>query len=92
MNWLYYVCMCVCYNLQGNAQMSRLNILSMTENMNNGGRRLRGPQVVAMGCKMVGGGSDGSLDLCARVCLIDEDERIIFQTFVKPQIPVTNYR
>ncbi|KAK9117133.1 hypothetical protein Sjap_016080 [Stephania japonica] len=50
------------------------------------------PHVVAVSCKMVGGGSDGSLDLCARVCLIDESERIIFHTFVKPQIPVTNYR
>ncbi|KAK9119696.1 hypothetical protein Scep_017789 [Stephania cephalantha] len=54
--------------------------------------RTRAPRVVAASCKMVGGGSDGSLDLCARVCLIDESERIIFHTFVKPQIPVTNYR
>ncbi|OMO69515.1 Exonuclease [Corchorus olitorius] len=52
----------------------------------------RGPQVVALACKMVGGGSDSSLDLCARVCLIDENENIIFHTYVKPQIPVTNYR
>lgn len=49
-------------------------------------------KVVALACKMVGGGSDGSLDLCARVCLIDEHERIIFHTYVKPQLPVTNYR
>ncbi|OVA09841.1 Exonuclease [Macleaya cordata] len=54
--------------------------------------RTRAPQVFALGCKMVGGGSDGSLDLCARVCLIDEDNRIIFHTYVKPQIPITNYR
>ncbi|KAG6719933.1 hypothetical protein I3842_03G032800 [Carya illinoinensis] len=52
----------------------------------------RGPQVVALACKMVGGGSDGSLDMCARVCLIDESENIIFHTYVKPPIPVTNYR
>ncbi|KAL3813791.1 hypothetical protein ACJIZ3_015059 [Penstemon smallii] len=49
-------------------------------------------KVVALACKMVGGGSDGSLDLCARVCLIDEYEKIIFQTYVKPQLQVTNYR
>lgn len=49
-------------------------------------------KVVALACKMVGGGSDGSLDLCARVCLIDESERIIFHSYVKPQLPVTNYR
>ncbi|KAG4139955.1 hypothetical protein ERO13_D07G227100v2 [Gossypium hirsutum] len=52
----------------------------------------RGPQVVALACKTVGGGSDRSLDLCARVCIIDEKENIIFHTYVKPPIPVTNYR
>ncbi|XXG80757.1 hypothetical protein AAC387_Pa09g1546 [Persea americana] len=50
------------------------------------------PKVVALDCEMVGGGSDGSLDLCARVCIIDEDENIIFHSYVIPQIPVTNYR
>ncbi|MQL96345.1 hypothetical protein Taro_029009 [Colocasia esculenta] len=49
-------------------------------------------QVVGMDCEMVGGGSDGSLDLCARVCLIDEFENLIFHSYVKPQIPVTNFR
>ncbi|GAV67956.1 RNase_T domain-containing protein, partial [Cephalotus follicularis] len=49
-------------------------------------------QVVALACKMVGGGSDGSLDVCARVCLIDENENTIFHTYIKPTIPVTNYR
>ncbi|KAK6798757.1 hypothetical protein RDI58_006460 [Solanum bulbocastanum] len=49
-------------------------------------------RVVALACKMVGGGSDGSLDLCARVCLIDEHERILFHSYIKPNIPVTNYR
>jgi DNA polymerase III epsilon subunit-like protein len=47
---------------------------------------------VALGCKMVGGGSDGTLDVCARVCLIDEHENILFESFVKPLIPVTHYR
>ncbi|KAF6175839.1 hypothetical protein GIB67_003327 [Kingdonia uniflora] len=50
------------------------------------------PQVVALGCKMVGGGSDGTLDLCARVCLIDDNENTIFHSYVKPLLPVTNYR
>ncbi|XAR51861.1 Exoribonuclease II [Bertholletia excelsa] len=49
-------------------------------------------KVVALACKMVGGGSDGSIDLCARVCLTDESENIIFQTYIKPHLPVTNYR
>ncbi|PSR94799.1 RNA exonuclease [Actinidia chinensis var. chinensis] len=52
----------------------------------------RGPEAIAIDCEMVGGGSDGTLDLCGRVCLIDEDENLIFHTYVQPQIPVTNYR
>ncbi|KAJ4727527.1 RNA exonuclease 4 [Melia azedarach] len=49
-------------------------------------------RAVAIDCEMVGGGSDGSLDLCARVCLVDEDENVIFHAYVQPQIPVANYR
>ncbi|KAL4581626.1 hypothetical protein LXL04_006150 [Taraxacum kok-saghyz] len=49
-------------------------------------------RAVALACKMVGGGSDGSLDICARVCIIDEYENILFHSYVKPQLPVTNYR
>ncbi|KAM0005555.1 putative transcription factor C2H2 family [Helianthus debilis subsp. tardiflorus] len=49
-------------------------------------------RVIALACKMVGGGSDGSLDLCARICIIDEYENILFHSYVKPQLPVTNYR
>ncbi|KAL9430878.1 hypothetical protein AB3S75_026134 [Citrus x aurantiifolia] len=55
-------------------------------------RSCRGPKAVAMDCEMVGGGSNGTLDLCARVCLVDEDENVIFHTYVQPQLPVTNYR
>lgn len=72
--------------------MARLNINIPTENEIYNNRRTHGLQVVALACKMVGGGNDGSLDLCGRVCLVDEDENIIFQTYVKPKIPVTNYR
>ncbi|WCJ20966.1 Exonuclease family protein [Euphorbia peplus] len=66
--------------------------LSPRDNLNNENGYGRGPQVVALACKMVGGGSDGTLDLCGRVCLIDENENVIFHTFVKPSIPVTNFR
>ncbi|KAF9626641.1 hypothetical protein IFM89_037622 [Coptis chinensis] len=72
--------------------LSRMSNLGIKDNLKIDMGRTKGPQVVALGCKMVGGGSDGSLDLCARVCLIDEDENTIFHTYVKPQIPVTNYR
>lgn len=58
----------------------------------NRGHISRGLEAIAIDCEKVGGGSDGSLDLCARVCLVDEDENIIFHTYVQPQIPVTNYR
>ncbi|KAF5455082.1 hypothetical protein F2P56_024695 [Juglans regia] len=52
----------------------------------------RVPEAIAIDCEMVGGGSDGSLDLCASVCLIDEDENVILHTYVRPQIPITTYR
>ncbi|KAH7654812.1 Exoribonuclease II protein [Dioscorea alata] len=52
----------------------------------------QGPEVVALDCELVGGGSDGTLDLCARVCLIGENENLIFHSYCKPLIPVTNYR
>lgn len=56
----------------------------------NGSGRI--PEAIAMDCEMVGGGSDGSLDICARVCLVDEEEKPIFHTYVVPLIPVTNFR
>ncbi|XP_058226847.1 uncharacterized protein LOC131335480 isoform X2 [Rhododendron vialii] len=52
----------------------------------------RSPRAVALDCEMVGGETDGLLDLCARVCLIDEDENLIFHSYVRPETPVTNYR
>jgi len=78
-----------CTLLQG--IIGRFSNLGLRDNLAISGG-VRGPQVVALACKMVGGGSDGSLDLCGRVCLIDEHENIIFHSYVKPPIPVTNYR
>ncbi|KAJ7974565.1 RNA exonuclease 4-like [Quillaja saponaria] len=72
--------------------LGRLANLGIRDNLNIGNGGARGPLAVALACKMVGGGSDGSLDLCARVCIIDENENIMFHTYVKPTIPVTNYR
>lgn len=51
-----------------------------------------GGGAIALGCKMVGAGTDGSLDVCARVCVVDDQEKVLFETFVKPLIPVTQYR
>ncbi|XP_057853368.1 uncharacterized protein LOC131063534 [Cryptomeria japonica] len=47
---------------------------------------------IAMDCEMVGGGQNGSLDFCTRVCLVDEDEKVVFHCYVKPPIPITDYR
>ncbi|CAN6702704.1 unnamed protein product [Malus baccata var. baccata] len=75
----------------GNAGLlGRFANLGIRDNTESGSTR--GTQVVALACKMVGGGSDGSLDLCAKVCLTDEYDNIIFQSYVKPLLPVTNYR
>jgi hypothetical protein len=51
-----------------------------------------GGGALALGCKMVGAGSDGSLNVCARVCVINEQEFVLFEAFVGPLIPVTHYR
>lgn len=45
-----------------------------------------------MDCVMAGGGSDGTLDVCVGICLVDEDDKLIFNTFVQPETPITNYR
>ncbi|CAN6691116.1 unnamed protein product [Malus baccata var. baccata] len=68
-------------------RFANLGIRDNTESGSTGGT-----QVVALACKMVGGGSDGSLDLCAKVCLTDEYDNIMFRSYVMPLIPVTNYR
>lgn len=60
--------------------------------ISNGISSIRSREAIAIDCEMVGGVSDCSLDLCARVCLVDEDEKLIFHTYVLPQIPVTDYR
>ncbi|KAF3488394.1 hypothetical protein F2Q69_00052651, partial [Brassica cretica] len=49
-------------------------------------------KAVAIDCEKVGGGDDGSIDLCASICLVDEDEHVIFSTHVQPQLPVTDFR
>ncbi|KAK4754777.1 hypothetical protein SAY87_008534 [Trapa incisa] len=82
---------------EGRCQLSNMNYVSLMihclgihDQLDS--YRARGPQVVALACKMVGGGSDGSLDMCARVCITDEYENIIFHAYVKTPLSVTNYR
>nr|VDD12346.1 unnamed protein product [Brassica oleracea] len=71
---------------------TRMGVLGLRDNPTIDYTSSRSPRVVALSCKMVGGGSDGSLDLCARVCITDESENVIFHTYVKPTLPITNYR
>ncbi|KAM7254189.1 hypothetical protein ACFE04_031871 [Oxalis oulophora] len=67
---------------------SKFKIARLTDRNNSD----KGPEVVALDCEMVGGGFDGSIDICASVCLIDEDENVIFHAYIQPPHPVTNYR
>lgn len=67
---------------------SHTNISGAIEKTSSG----KGTRAVAMDCEMVGSGPDGSRDICARVCLVDEEGNLIFHAYVKPQFPVTNYR
>ncbi|GAB2231095.1 hypothetical protein Droror1_Dr00027382 [Drosera rotundifolia] len=75
-----------------NALIYRMANLGIHDDLRIDSGRGRGPQAVALACTMVGGGSDGSVDLCARVCLVDEHENIIFHAYVKPNTTITNYR
>ncbi|KAJ7543802.1 hypothetical protein O6H91_09G053000 [Diphasiastrum complanatum] len=53
---------------------------------------VRRSSAIAIDCEMVGGGRDGFVDLCARVCIVDENENVLLNTHVRPPVPVTNYR
>ncbi|KAJ0054275.1 hypothetical protein Pint_02709 [Pistacia integerrima] len=75
-----------------NGLTARLANLGLRDNATVDNTYSRNPQIVALACKMVGGGTDGSLDYCGRVCVIDEHENIIFHAYVTPPVQVTNYR
>lgn len=40
----------------------------------------------------MGGGWRGAVDLCARVTVVDEEARVLLDAFVRPTIPITDYR
>ncbi|VVB09363.1 unnamed protein product [Arabis nemorensis] len=71
---------------------TRMGALGLRDNPTIDNTSSKSPRVVTLSCKMVGGGSDGSVDLCARVCITDESENVIFHTYMKPTKHVTNYR
>ena len=47
---------------------------------------------VALDCEMVGTGVNGSQSALARVSMVDWDGHVIFDTFVKVPVPVSDYR
>ncbi|KAL2942589.1 RNA exonuclease 4 [Bienertia sinuspersici] len=76
----------------GTVSSSSMELKTLTTDNSNGDIDPKIHEAVAMDCEMVGGGSDGTLNLCGRVCLIDENEDILFHAYVQPQIPITDYR
>ncbi|KAL1226318.1 Small RNA degrading nuclease 1 [Cardamine amara subsp. amara] len=71
------------------SQVNQVYPSSRLGGVNTSATRLK---AVAIDCEMVGCGADGTIDQCASVCLVDEDENVIFSTHVLPQLPVTDYR
>ena len=47
---------------------------------------------VGLDCEMVGTGSDGKESLLARCCMVNFDGDVIYDSFVKPQAFVTDFR
>ncbi|XP_057550082.1 uncharacterized protein LOC130828244 isoform X2 [Amaranthus tricolor] len=76
----------------GTISLSSMKSETSSSNTCNGDVASQVREAVALDCEMVGGGSDGTLSLCGRVCLIDESEDVIFHAYVQPQMPVTDYR
>jgi len=52
----------------------------------------RGHIYYALDCEMVGVGPDGAESALARVVIVNWDREVVLDTFVKPSVPVTDYR
>lgn len=59
---------------------------------NNSSKNEERSLYVALDCEMVGVGEGGQTSAVARVCLVNWDEEVLLDTFVKVAEPVTNYR
>jgi len=71
------------------------NLQVLTANGDISSERLNGakqPGAIALDCEMVGGGRDGSANICARVCIVDEHENVLLNTYVQPILPITDFR
>lgn len=49
-------------------------------------------QIVAMDCEMVGTGPDGHCSELARCSVLDYDGEVLYDQYIQPSHPVTNYR
>lgn len=47
---------------------------------------------MAIDCEMVGGGSDGRINILARVSIVGFNNQIIMDKYVSPSMDVTDYR
>ncbi|MES1904671.1 MAG: REX4, RNA exonuclease 4, partial [Paramarteilia canceri] len=52
-------------------------------------RRSKG---IAIDCEMVGSGTKGRNSMLARVSIVDEDDKILYDSFVRPTETITDYR
>ncbi|KAK6036490.1 exonuclease [Cooperia oncophora] len=48
--------------------------------------------IIALDCEYVGGGTDGRDDLLARVSIVNEEGKIVYDKYVKPRERVTDFR
>lgn len=55
-------------------------------------KRKKGNSIVAIDCEMVGIGEGGKENMLARVSIVDSLGECLYDTFVKPTAPVTDYR
>lgn len=69
------------------SQASQKNKKKKTQPSNNVGM-----DVVSIDCEMVGAGSNGSVDILARVSIVNQKGLILMDKYVKPTDKVTDYR
>lgn len=56
------------------------------------GNEDKNTRVVALDCEMVAVEGNEEVGACARVCMVDEDEHIVLDTYVQPEAKVLDYR
>ncbi|CAI5443336.1 unnamed protein product [Caenorhabditis angaria] len=49
-------------------------------------------QLMALDCEYVGGGNEGNIDILARVSIVNDKGKIVYDKYVRPTEKVTDYR